>query len=81
MAGKYPAHAYLYTPDKERPTTWKLQYKERVGRGLKVTLEQLGRAAAAFEEITGLPGNVTNRLKEFATSRIRSVKGRYFQNG
>ncbi len=37
--------AYLYVPDPDKPTTWKIRIEEEPG---KVTVAQLGRAAAAI---------------------------------
>jgi cation transport regulator ChaB len=42
---EFTADAYLYAPDPEKPSTWKLRIEEEPG---KVTVAQLGRAAAAL---------------------------------
>jgi len=42
---KFTAAAYLYVPDPDKPSTWKLRIQETPG---KVTVRQLGRAAAAL---------------------------------
>jgi len=42
---EYTAGAYLYVPDPESPSTWKLRIEEEPG---KITVAQLGRAAAAL---------------------------------
>jgi HK97 family phage major capsid protein/HK97 family phage prohead protease len=42
---EFTASAYLYVPDPETPSTWKLRIEESPG---KVTVAQLGRAAAAL---------------------------------
>ena len=42
---EFTADAYLYVPDPEKPSTWKLRIEEEPG---KVTVAQLGRAAAAL---------------------------------
>jgi len=42
---QYSAAAYLYVPDPEHPSTWKLRIEEEPG---VVTVAQLGRAAAAL---------------------------------
>ena len=45
---EYPKSAYLYTPDPESPSTWKLRYKNFFDGKLKLDPEQLGKAVAAF---------------------------------
>jgi|GEM_PF-357724 len=45
---EYPKSAYLYTPDPESPSTWKLRYKNYIDGKLKLDPEQLGKAVAAF---------------------------------
>lgn len=65
----YHADAYLYVPDREKPSTWKLRYKENVGGRIKVTAAQLGRAAAALSS-GGFRGN-TVLLPEGVASRIK----------
>lgn len=42
---EFTADAYLHVPDPEKPSTWKLRIEEEPG---KVTVAQLGRAAAAL---------------------------------
>ncbi len=42
---EFTASAYLYVPDRDSPSTWKLRIEEEPG---KVTVAQLGRAAAAL---------------------------------
>lgn len=42
---EYTADAYLVVPDPDKPSTWKLRIEEEPG---KVTVAQLGRAAAAL---------------------------------
>ena len=49
---KFTAAAYLYTPDPKKPSTWKLRIEETPG---KITVAQLGRAAAALGK--GFRGN------------------------
>ncbi len=43
---KFPAEAYAYVPDSEKPSTWKLRLWEDLDK--KITKVQLGRAAAAL---------------------------------
>lgn len=63
---EYSAGAYLYTPDKEQPSTWKLRIEETPG---KVTVAQLGRAAAALG-----PGFRGNRVQMPADARRAAAK-------
>ena len=42
----FPARAFAFVPDAEKPSTWKLRVWEDLEK--KVTVRQLGRAAAAF---------------------------------
>ena len=58
---EYPKSAYLYTPDPESPSTWKLRYKNFFDGKLKLDPEQLGKAVAAFS-----PGG-------FRGQKIRSI--------
>ena len=44
---KFPASAFAYAPDPEKPSTWRLRLAEK-GKG--VTRKQLDRAAARFSE-------------------------------
>ena len=49
----FSASDFAFTPDKSKPSTWKLRLAETPG---KITKEQLGRAAAAFSA-GGFRGN------------------------
>ncbi len=51
---QFPKEAYLYVPDASKPSTWKLRIWETPES--KVTVAQLGRAAAAFSS-GGFRGN------------------------
>ena len=51
---QFPSEAYLYVPDATKPSTWKLRVWETPES--KVTVAQLGRAAAAFSS-GGFRGN------------------------
>lgn len=42
---EFTSSAYLYVPDADKPSTWKIRVEETPG---KVTVKQLGRAAAAL---------------------------------
>lgn len=68
---EYPASAYLYVPDPDKPSTWKLRIKEYVGDTLKVTREQLGRAAAAFS-----PGGFRGNRVELPSGEVAKVKAK-----
>jgi len=62
----FPAKDYAYAPDPQRPSTWKLRLTESPG---KVTVAQLGRAAAALSAAgfrgnqVKLPSSVVNAVK------------------
>lgn len=47
---QFPSSAFLYVPDPEKPSTWKLPYKEMVKGELKVTPASLSRAAMALSK-------------------------------
>jgi len=68
---EYPAAAYLYVPDPDKPSTWKLRIKEYVGDTLKVTREQLGRAAAALS-----PGGFRGNRVELPSGEVAKVKAK-----
>lgn len=56
----YGASAFLFVPDPEKPSTWKLRIEELPG---KVTVAQLGRAAAALSG-KGFMGNPVQGLSD-----------------
>ena len=69
----YPAEAFAYVPDPEKPSTWKLRLWE--SPSLKVTVAQLGRAAAAFSA-GGFRGNkveLTDAEAKAAKAKIRAA--------
>jgi len=74
---KYPAEAYLYVPDPEKPSTWKLRIWETPSK--KVTRAQLGRAAAAFSpggfrgQKVQLPNDVKAKIKKKLISLYREL--------
>lgn len=68
---EYPASAYLFVPDPDKPSTWKLRIKEYVGDTLKVTREQLGRAAAALS-----PGGFRGNRVELPSGEVAKVKAK-----
>ncbi len=64
---EYPKEAFLFVPDLEKPSTWKLRVWENLED--KVTKAQLGRAAAAFSS-GGFRGNKVE-LPEGETERVK----------
>lgn len=74
---KYYASDYLYVPDKSKPSTWKLRIADG-GTG-KVTIAQLGRAAAAFSSggfrgnKVELPSGEASRIKAKLRAKYRSL--------
>jgi len=73
---EFTADAYLYVPDPESPSTWKLRIEETPG---KVTVAQLGRAAAALG-----PGFRGQRVELPPDERRKAAKkliGLYRDNG
>jgi hypothetical protein len=65
----YPAADFAFVPDRERPSGWKLRLAE--GRPGNITVQQLGRAAAAFS-----PGGFRGRRVQIPTDAVSSVKAR-----
>lgn len=74
---KYPAEAYLYVPDPEKPSTWKLRIWESPSK--KITRAQLGRAAAAFSpggfrgNKVELPADVKEKIKKKLISLYKEL--------
>lgn len=66
---EFPAEAYAYVPDPESPSTWKLRLWETPEK--KVTVAQLGRAAAALS-----PGGFRGRRVQLPAAAIEQVKRR-----
>ncbi|MBW2308512.1 MAG: hypothetical protein JRG73_16420 [Deltaproteobacteria bacterium] len=66
---KFPAEAYAYVPDPDKPSTWKLRLWE--SPSLKVTRKQLGAAAAAFS-----PGGFRGQKVQIPAEDVAKVKGR-----
>lgn len=64
---KFPAAAYAYVPDPEKPTTWKLRLWEDPTK--KVTRIQLGKAAAAFS-----PGGFRGQKVAIPAADIAAAK-------
>lgn len=65
---EYSAAAYAYVPDPDQPSTWKLRIEEEPGA---VTVEQLGRAAAALS-----PGGFRGQRVEIPAEDVPRVKAR-----
>lgn len=64
---KYPASAFAYVPDADKPSTWKLRLWEDPDK--KITRAQLGRAAAALS-----PGGFRGQKVQILTEDIAAVK-------
>lgn len=64
---EYPREAYLYVPDPEAPSSWKLRIWESPSK--KVTRAQLGRAAAAFS-----PGGYRGQKVQLPADEKEAVK-------
>ena len=63
----FPAAAFAYTPDLEKPSTWKLRLWEDPEK--KVTRRQLGAAAAAFS-----PGGFRGNRVQLPAAAVAGVK-------
>ncbi len=63
----FPASAYAYVPDSEKPSTWKLRMWEDPTK--KVTRKQLGAAAAALS-----PGGFRGQKVEIPSEDLPAVK-------
>ena len=66
---RFPAAAYAYVPDPEKPSTWKLRLWETLDK--KVTVRQLGRAAAAFS-----PGGFRGQRVRIPAADVAKVKAK-----
>ena len=64
---KFPAAAFAYVPDAEKPSTWKLRLWEDPTK--KVTRAQLGRAAAALS-----PGGFRGQKVQIPSADLPAVK-------
>lgn len=64
---KFPAAAYAYVPDPEKPSTWKLRLWQDLNN--KVTRTQLGRAAAALS-----PGGFRGQKVAIPAEDLPAVK-------
>jgi hypothetical protein len=65
----YPAEAFAYVPDPDTPSEWKLRLWEDPTK--KVTVAQLGRAAAAFS-----PGGFRGQKVSLPASAVAAAKRR-----
>ena len=75
---QYPASAFLYVPDRSKPSTWKIRVKEYVGGNLKVTAKILGAAWAALGkgfrgQKAALPESVIATLKGRVRRLYKSI--------
>ena len=70
----YPAADYAFVPDAQQPSAWKLRMTQ--GKPGNVTVEQLGRAAAAFSE-GGFRGNQVELPSGTVSSVKRKIRGQY----
>jgi regulator of replication initiation timing len=69
----YPAGAWLYVPDRTKPSTWKLRYKELIEGKYQVTAKILGMAMAALTK--GFRGSRVQIPDAKRKSLITRVKG------
>jgi hypothetical protein len=69
----YPAAAFAFVGDPQRPSTWRLRIWESLAK--KVTREQLGRAAAAFSREGG-PAGVSWGNHPKVKAKLRAEFGR-----
>jgi hypothetical protein len=74
---EYPAEAYLYVPDPDKPSTWKLRIWEDPEQ--KITVAQLGRAAAALGP--GFRGNRVDLDPEDRRAAARKLIRLYREQG
>jgi len=66
---QYPAEAYAYVPDSEKPSTWKLRLWEDPQK--KMTAAQVGRAIAAFS-----PGGFRGQKVDIPAGDVAKVKAK-----
>ncbi len=66
---KFPAKAFAFVPDAEKPSTWKIRLWESPAK--KVTRRQLGAAAAAFS-----PGGFRGQRVQIPTGDVAKVKAK-----
>lgn len=71
----YTAGDFLYVPDKSKPTTWKIRWKEYVNGAKKVTASILSKALLAVTK--GFRGNVADvplAVRQRLAGRIRGLQ-------
>lgn len=73
----FPADAFLYVPDPEKPSTWKLPFKEYVGGELQVTRRSLARAALALAHPSGFRGQKVDLEPEERLKAMRKLVALY----
>ena len=66
---RFPAAAFAFVPDPEKPSTWKLRIWESLTK--RATVRQLGRAAAAFS-----PGGFRGQRVQIPAEDIAEVKAK-----
>jgi len=66
---QYPAEAYTYVPDPDKPSTWKLRLWEDPQK--KMTAAQVGRAIAAFS-----PGGFRGQKVDIPAKDVAKVKAK-----
>ena len=69
---EFSSSAYLVVPDPDKPSTWKLRVEDSPG---KVTVAQLGRAAAALGK--GFRGNKVQLSQSDRASAMRKLRAAY----
>jgi hypothetical protein len=74
---KFHSSDFAYVPDKMKPSTWKLRLAEDPG---KITVAQLGRAAAALSSAGFMGNQVQMPIKSMASAKAR-VRSEYHKLG
>ncbi|HSE46256.1 MAG TPA: hypothetical protein VLA89_13090 [Gemmatimonadales bacterium] len=69
---EFSSSAYLVVPDPDKPSTWKLRVEDSPG---KVTVAQMGRAAAALGK--GFRGNKVQLSQADRAKALRKLRGLY----
>ena len=77
---EYPASCYLYVPDPQKPSTWKLRVCEMVNGKHEITRDQLGRAAAALSS-SGFRGNRVQLPKDEVAKIKAKLRSLYHRIG
>ena len=66
---RFPAVAYAYVPDRDKPSTWKVRLWESVTK--KTTRKQLGRVSSAFS-----PGGFRGKRVQIPVAEAAKVKSK-----